>query len=68
MVCTHLRQLYHLCEQNGVRISSSDLVHIVCDQCGVKEVCPSMLMTEYEKKDHEANQNAAKPAADSPQK
>ena len=43
MTCIHLRQLYDLCDQEGVRLSSSDLIHIVCRQCGKQEVCPSNL-------------------------
>ena len=50
MTCTHLRQLYQLCQQEGLRISGSDLIHIVCEQCGVQEECPSMLMDEYDAK------------------
>ena len=30
MVCTHLRELYQLCETQQIRLSSSDLIHIVC--------------------------------------
>lgn len=48
MTCVHLRKLYELCQQNDIRMSSGDLVHIVCTQCGQKEVCPSMLLEEYE--------------------
>lgn len=52
MVCTHLKELYQLCESNKLRISSSDLVRITCQQCEEVETCPSMLMEEYDA--HEA--------------
>jgi hypothetical protein len=48
MTCVHLRKLYELCEQNDIKLSSAELVHVVCTQCGQKEVCPSMLMDEVE--------------------
>ncbi|MBP89064.1 MAG: hypothetical protein CMJ64_20505 [Planctomycetaceae bacterium] len=44
MACVHLRKLYQLCQEDGLRISSSDLIHFVCDKCGVKDVCPSTIV------------------------
>lgn len=51
MTCVHLRKLYQLCHQEGVKLGGADLIHLVCPQCGVREVCPSMLMDEYEAKE-----------------
>jgi hypothetical protein len=48
MACIHLQQLYELCHQLDLKVSGSDLVHIVCRQCGEQEVCPSTLMDEYD--------------------
>lgn len=48
MTCVHLRKLYDLCQENNIRLASTDLVHVVCTECGRKEVCPSVLMDEYE--------------------
>jgi hypothetical protein len=48
MTCVHLKKLYELCSQEDLKIGSSDLVRIVCKQCGEQEVCPSLLMEEYE--------------------
>ncbi|MCY2994589.1 MAG: hypothetical protein NTY19_43000 [Planctomycetota bacterium] len=48
MTCVHLKKLYFLCETEQLRIGGADLVHIVCTQCGEQEVCPSVLMEEYE--------------------
>jgi len=48
MTCVHLKKLYALCETEQLRIGGADLVHIVCTQCGEQEVCPSVLMEEYE--------------------
>ena len=48
MTCVHLRQLYELCQEQKLRLSSSDLIHIVCEQCDRDEVCPSQLMEDFE--------------------
>ncbi len=48
MVCTHLRELYTLCEQHEIRLGGTDLVRIVCKQCEEEETCPSTLMDQYE--------------------
>jgi hypothetical protein len=48
MACVHLRKLYQLCEDNDVKLSGSDLVRIVCHQCGVQEVCPATILDETE--------------------
>ena len=47
MTCVHLQQLYKLCQEHDLKLSGSDLIHIVCHQCGAKEVCPSTLMEDY---------------------
>lgn len=46
MVCDHLRQLYQLCQEQKIRLSGSDLIHIVCEQCGRHDVCPSNLRAD----------------------
>ncbi len=48
MVCTHLKELYQLCEKNHLRIAGSDLIHIICKQCEQEETCPSTLMDQYD--------------------
>ncbi len=48
MVCTHLRELYQLCENNQLRLGGSDLIRVVCKQCDQEETCPSVLMDEYD--------------------
>jgi hypothetical protein len=48
MVCTHLRELYNLCEKNRLRLGGSDLIRIVCTQCNQEETCPSVLMEDYD--------------------
>ena len=50
MTCVHLQQLYRLCRDHDLKLGSSDLIHIVCNQCGVQDVCPSMLSDEYDAK------------------
>jgi hypothetical protein len=48
MPCIHLRQLYELCDENKLHFSSSDLVRIICKQCEKEEVCPAVLIDDYE--------------------
>ena len=48
MVCTHLKQLYQLCQDQQLRLGGADLIRVVCMQCGEQEVCPSTLMDEYD--------------------
>jgi hypothetical protein len=55
MTCIHLRRLYQLCQQEGLRLGGTDLIHIVCEQCGEQEVCPAMLMDEYEARHPQAD-------------
>jgi len=48
MPCRHLRDLFAVCNQHNLKLSSSDLIRIVCPECGISEECPSMLCDEYE--------------------
>ena len=57
MTCKHLRQLFQLCDENELRFSSSDLVHIVCKQCEEVEVCPSILSDEYDARQPESGRD-----------
>ncbi len=54
MTCVHLRKLYQFCQTEEIKVSSADLVHFVCPQCGVQDVCPSVLLDEYEATHHES--------------
>jgi hypothetical protein len=58
MTCKHLKELYDVCQTNNLKLSSTDLIRIVCPQCGEEEVCPSMLAEEYESKHHEDQEEA----------
>jgi len=51
MICVHLKELFQLCQENEIRISSSDMVRVVCQQCGAHEVCPSALTSEFSEGD-----------------
>ena len=48
MTCVHLQQLYQICQENHLQLSSSDLIHVVCNQCEKQEVCPSVLVADFE--------------------
>ena len=48
MTCEHVKQLYQLCQQNNLKLTSGDLIRIVCPQCGVADVCPSVYSAEYD--------------------
>jgi hypothetical protein len=50
MTCVHLQQLYKLCQEQDLKLGGSDLIRVVCHQCGEQEVCPSTLMDEYDSK------------------
>jgi len=68
MSCVHLRKLYQLCQQEGLKLAGPDLIHIVCEQCGEKEVCPSLMYDQYEALEQrqqasESGQSAAQTAA-----
>lgn len=68
MSCVHLRKLYQLCQQEGLKLAGPDLIHIVCEQCGEKEVCPSLMYDQYEALEQrqqasELGQSAAQTAA-----
>lgn len=62
MSCKHLRELFDLCERNGLQFSSTDLIRIVCPQCGAEETCPSMPDDEYDKR--HPGKDSQEPAAD----
>ena len=55
MTCIHLRQLYQLCSDNQLKISSSDVVRIVCHRCEEVETCPAMLSDEYDSRNKESD-------------
>lgn len=64
MPCVHLQQLYQLCRDSQVKLSSADLIHVVCRQCNQEEVCPSLLFEQYE----EMNKEPEPPAEENAQK
>ena len=59
MTCVHLQRLYQVCQDEQVTLSSSDLVHLVCHQCGKQEVCPSTLTDEYDQMEPDEAEDSA---------
>ena len=59
MTCEHLRQLYELCQNHDMKISSADVVRIVCNECNAIEVCPSVLSDEYESRNSKSETKSA---------
>jgi hypothetical protein len=44
MICVHLQELFDVCREHDLKIGGSDLIRVVCRQCGQQEVCPSTLV------------------------
>lgn len=51
MTCVHLRELFQICDKHELKLSSADVIHIVCPQCGLQETCPSALTGELERRE-----------------
>jgi hypothetical protein len=64
VTCKHLKELYEICQAHQLKLSSTDLVRIVCRQCGIEEVCPSVLAEEYDTR-HSEKTGPATPRSDS---
>ncbi len=58
MPCKHLHELIEMCERNNLKLSSSDLIRMVCPSCGVEEECPSTLCDEYDATHEEGTEDA----------
>ena len=54
MSCVHLKKLYKFCQDENVKIGGTDLIRIVCEQCGVQDECPSILIEHFEAKEAQA--------------
>lgn len=48
MTCVHLKELFKVCQTHDLKLTSTDLVRIVCPQCNLVEVCPSVYCLEYD--------------------
>ena len=46
MPCRHLHQLFNVCRENSIKLSSTDLIRLLYLECGISEECPSMLCDE----------------------
>jgi hypothetical protein len=64
MPCRHLRELFEVCREHQLRLSSSDLIRIVCPACGVSEECPSVLCEEYENRHRDDKEDVAEAQED----
>jgi hypothetical protein len=45
--------MFEICQANHLKLSSTDLIRIVCPHCGAEEECPSVLVAEYEVRHHD---------------
>lgn len=63
MACVHLQQLYKLCQEQQLKLSGSDLIHVVCHQCGEQEVCPSALVEEFDSEESQQEKNDERAAS-----
>ena len=61
MPCHHLHDLYEICRTHNLKLSSSDLIRIVCPACGVAEECPSVLFEEYDSQHPDEDEPAKEP-------
>jgi hypothetical protein len=66
MPCRHLRELYEVCRTHHLRLSSSDLIRIVCPACGVADECPSVLCEEYDNRHPEERDAPSGPTEKAP--
>jgi predicted RNA-binding Zn-ribbon protein involved in translation (DUF1610 family) len=62
MTCVHLKELFRVCETHQLRITGNEMVRIVCPQCGLEEVCPSVYTLEYDKR-HDDDAEPQSPSA-----
>lgn len=62
MTCEHVKELYQLCQSHNLKLTSGDLIRIVCPHCGVAEVCPSVYSAEYDAA-HEAEPSGTESSA-----
>ena len=61
MTCVHLQQLYKLCREYDLRVGGSDLIRVVCHQCGVQEVCPSTMIDQSDDASETAQNDISSP-------
>ena len=59
MVCVHLRRLYQLCRDEKLRLGGSDLIHLICQNCGIQEGCPATFDEHFESKNERFAPRAA---------
>ncbi len=55
VICEHLKKLFDVCEQNQIRLGSSELIRIVCTQCNREETCPAALLNEIEQRQDDSS-------------
>jgi hypothetical protein len=41
MTCIHLKEINRVCEDSGLKLGRTDLIRVVCKECGDQEVCPA---------------------------
>jgi hypothetical protein len=46
--CKHLQEIVETCQRSGVKLSSTEVIRMVCPTCGTEEVCPTLLCDQYD--------------------
>jgi hypothetical protein len=60
--------LFQICDKHDLKLSSADVIHIVCPQCGLQETCPSVLTDELERREDDAARSLPGRTSTSPRK
>jgi predicted RNA-binding Zn-ribbon protein involved in translation (DUF1610 family) len=55
----HLKERHETCRAHNLKLSSSDRIRMVCPECGIEEVCPSVLCEQDESKHPEGEQDGS---------
>lgn len=58
MLCKHLKEFYDYVHENRIRLSSMDMIHIVCEECNAEDTCPAIPEEHYDAYTHRKDKDA----------